>query len=240
MISPTGENSIMSSRIDEKHLHYESIKTYFREDLTIKNGYFDSGKKSKSQQKTFDICIQILEDLVAQNNGMNSLLDAGCGTGDITCEFHHKFPQFTEIVGIDFLPEVISTAQDKKPDKYVWFLQADILDTPFDDRRFDVTICLDVLHHIHRDDFKTAIRELTRITDKYLIIDIRNKKNLFDGWYTHIVHPLLYNNLPIYTTSMDSVTTLAREQQFELYLVQRIESSRFFVRRLILVYERND
>ena len=119
-------------------------------------------------------------------------------------------------------------------------MQGNILNIPFDDRYFDVTICIDVLHHIHSDDFKTAIGELTRITDKYLVIEIRNKKNIFHLWYNHILQPLFFKELPIFTTSIDEVNNLIDEYNFELDVARRIASSRWSCRRLVLVYKRDN
>ena len=224
---------------NDKNLHYDSIKKYFREDACTKNGYYETTKNNLKQRKIFDLTLSILEDILKNHPDLTNALDAGCGTGSFTVELSQKFPQFKQIFGMDFLKEIVTIAFEKvEHNKKISFLQADILNIPFDDRSFDVTICLDVLHHIHRDDFKNAIKELARITDKYLILEIRNKINIFDFWYNHVVLPLFYRNLSIYTTSIDEVNNFIKEYYFQLKLAKRIASSRFSCRRLLLVYER--
>lgn len=229
-----------TSKRDRK-FHYEQIKNYFREDVFNKNEYYETSKNNIRQRMTFDLCISLLEDIMQNNVDITKAFDAGCGTGDFTLELANKFLQFRQIVGIDFLQEIVGIAQEKTQQfEKVTFMQGNILNIPFDDRYFDVTICIDVLHHIHSDDFKTAIGELTRITDKYLVIEIRNKKNIFHLWYNHILQPLFFKELPIFTTSIDEVNNLIDEYNFELDVARRIASSRWSCRRLVLVYKRNN
>lgn len=230
-----------SSLDTDKNLHYYSVKTYFKDEPRTKNRYFKTAKSSLKQQKIFDLCLSILEGITKHHSKLIKLMDVGCGTGNFTLELEKKFPQFKQIVGVDFLKEIVDAAQEKvKQNQKISFIQADLLNIPFDDKTFDVTICIDVLHHIHSEDFKCAIEELMRVTDKFLIVEIRNKKNIFNFWHHHVVQPFFYRDLPIHATSMDEVSHIAKECHFQLYLARRIASSRFSCRRLVLVYERID
>jgi len=226
---------------NDKNLHYESIKNYFRKDVCTKNRDCEISKGSSKQRKIFDLTLSILEGIIKNNPELTKAMDAGCGTGKFTLELSQKLLQLNQIVGIDFLKETINNAiEEVKQNKKISFLQADLLHIPFDDRTFDVTFCLDVLHHVHGGDFEYAIKELARITDKYLIVEIRNKKNIFNFWYRHVIQPLFYRKLPIYTTSMDEVNNFTEACNFHLYLANRIVSSRYSCRRLVLVYQRID
>jgi SAM-dependent methyltransferase len=228
-----------SSMDADKNLHYDSVKTYFKDEARTKNRYFKTAKNSLKQRKIFDLCLSLLEDITKHHSKLIKLMDVGCGAGNFTLEFGKKFPQFKQIVGVDFLKEIVDAAQEKvKQNKKISFIQAELLNIPFNDKTFDVTICIDVLHHIHSDDFKCAIEELMRVTDKFLILEIRNKKNIFNFWYHHVVQPFFYRNLPIHVTSMDEINHVAGECHFQLYLSRRIASSRFSCRRLVLVYKR--
>jgi ubiquinone/menaquinone biosynthesis C-methylase UbiE len=225
-----------SSSDTDKNLHYCSVKKYFKEEIFTKNK-----KIIFKKRKIFNLCISILEDFLKQNSKLVNLLDVGSGTGDFTLNLGKKFPQFKQIVGVDFLKEIVDKAQDKVTlNKKILFIQADLLNIPFYNKTFDITICIDVLHHIHRDDLKCALGELMRVTNNFLILEIRNKKNIFDFWYNNVVKPFFYRNLPIHTTSLDEVNHIAGELNFHLDLARRIDSSRFNCRRLILVYERID
>jgi len=224
-----------------KKVHYDAVKNYFKKDVATKSGYYQPTKNHPKQQKIFDLCQSILEDIVDDNPDLIRAIDAGCGIGDFTIEMAENFPQFDHIIGIDFLKEVITIASKKiKDDKKLSFLQSDLLNIPFFNKIFDVTICLDVFHHIHNDDFQSVIGELARITNKYLIVEIRNKKNIFYFWYAYVVHPLFYRNLPVSTTSIDEVNNLIGKFHFQLFLASRIASTRYSCRRLILVYKRVD
>lgn len=229
-----------SLKDNDKNLHYDSIKKYFREDACTKNRYYENTKSSPKQRKIFDLTLSILEDVIRNNPELTKALDAGCGAGNFTLELSQRFPQLKRIVGIDFLKETITNTIKKiKHNKKISFIQSDLLNIPFEDKTFDVTICLDVLHHIYRDDFQNAIKELARVTGQYLIIEIRNKKNIFNFWYNHVIQPLFYRNLPVHTTSIDEVNNLIKYHHFQLKLARRIANFRFSCRRLVLVYERN-
>ncbi len=229
-----------SSRDKNRNLHYDSVKKYFREDECTTTGYRQTTRNIPKQQKIFDLTMSILEGFIGNHSELTKALDAGCGAGSFTLELSQRFPQLKQIVGTDFLRETITDPIKKiKHNKKISFIQSDLLNIPFDDKTFDVTICLDVLHHIYRDDFQNAIKELARVTDQYLLIEIRNKKNIFNLWYRHVIQPLFYRNLPVHTTSIDEVNNLIKDHQFQLKLAKRIASSRFSCRRLVLVYERN-
>ena len=231
----------ISIKNNDKNLYYDSIKKYFREDACAKNRYYENTKISPKQREIFDLTLSILEDVTKNNPKLTKALDAGCGVGSFTFELSQRFPQLKQIVGVDFLKEIVSVAFEKtKNDKKISFIQADLLNMPFDDRNFDLTICIDVLHHIYSDDFKIVIKELTRVTEKYLLLEIRNKKNIFNFWYNHVVLPLFYRNLPVHTTSIDEVNNFIKEHNFKLHLARRIASSRYSCRRLVLVYKRAD
>ena len=76
--------------------------------------------------------------------------------GNFTLELaNHN--QIKKIVGIDFLKETINLARENKKFEKVTFFQGDLVNMPFCDRSFDVTFCLNVLHHIHKEDFNKTL-----------------------------------------------------------------------------------
>ena len=216
---------------DDRKLHYESIKKYFRENSQTENNL--------QQRKIFGLCMSLLEDIVQKNPEINKVIDVGFGTGDFTLEFAKHFPQFKQVIGIDFLKEIVDIAQEKTENyKQVTFMQGDAMNMPFNDRNFDITICMDVLHHTYSKDFTKAIGELARVTNRYIILEIRNKKNIFHFWYTHILQPIFYNALAIYNTAINEVNNIIKNYDFKLEVARRIASSRWNCRRLVLMYKR--
>jgi SAM-dependent methyltransferase len=226
---------------DDKVDHYTLIKNFFRENVEHTHGYYEAAKHDPRQQKIFKLCLSLLDDITQHNCKITSAIDIGCGMGSFTFESAERFPQIKKVVGIDFLKEVIEKAQEKtKTCERVSFILGDILHLPFRKRAFDVSLCIDTLHHIHQDDFGKAIAELARITDKYLILEIRNRKNVFHFWYAKVMQPMFYKNLPVFTTSIGDVNDFIRPHQFQLESARRIEHSKWNCRRLILVYKRTE
>jgi ubiquinone/menaquinone biosynthesis C-methylase UbiE len=170
---------------------------------------------------------------------MMKAIDVGCGIGDFTQELAKRYPQFNEIIGIDSLEEVLEIAKKNAMQfDRVSFTEGNVLDIPFNDRNFDVTICINLLHHIHIDDFERAIGELARITDKYLILEIRNKDDIFDFWYTYILIPFFYKDLPVYANSVSEVNDVIKNHGFRLQTARGTFLKSWVCRRLLLTYKR--
>ena len=55
-------------------------------------------------------------------------------------------------------------------------LKADITSLPFPDNAFDLVTCLEVIEHLDNEKMLLAIRELERVTKKYIIISIPNRE----------------------------------------------------------------
>lgn len=229
-----------------KKLHYKLTKQYFRKSAANKMGYYDAktGRELKhdiKQRKIWEICNSILDEILQNNPEITKVTDVGCGIGDFTIDLAKRYPQFEKIVGIDFLKEPIDIAREnaKQFDK-VSFMKEDLLDLPFNDRFFDVTICINVLHHVYIEDLEKAVQELARVTDKYLILEIRNKKNIFNFWYKYILLPIFYRDLPIITCSISEVNDLIKNHSFKLQISRGIFPGSWVCRRLLLLYKRVD
>ena len=71
------------------------------------------------------------------------VLDLCCGTGDLALAFRKKAPQGAEIVGSDFVPEMLARARAKAEaaGAAITFVEADALALPFGDATFDLVSC---------------------------------------------------------------------------------------------------
>lgn len=238
------QNFKQSHSNKDKISHYKLVERYFRESAINKGGYHDAKNKGKfkhdaQQLKIWEICTSILDKILQNNPKTMKVIDVGCGIGGFTQELAKKYPQFDEIVGIDLLKEALDIAEKNTMQfDRVSFTEGNVLDIPFNDRNFDVTICINLLHHIHIDDFERAIGELARITDKYLILEIRNKDDIFDFWYTYILIPLFYKDLPVYTNSVSEVNDVIKNHGFRLQTARGIFPKSWVCRRLLLTYKR--
>jgi demethylmenaquinone methyltransferase/2-methoxy-6-polyprenyl-1,4-benzoquinol methylase len=77
------------------------------------------------------------------HNPSARVLDLCCGTGDLALAFCREAPGGAEIVGSDFVPEMISRARAKAAafGARVSFVEADALALPFSDASFDLVPC---------------------------------------------------------------------------------------------------
>lgn len=90
------------------------------------------------------------------------ILVAGSGTG-IFEEWLAKRVRIREMVGIDLSERMIELARRRcNGIENVQFIVADIDAIPFPDRRFDVCVVIDALHHLP-DEF-LALKELSRVS----------------------------------------------------------------------------
>jgi demethylmenaquinone methyltransferase/2-methoxy-6-polyprenyl-1,4-benzoquinol methylase len=70
------------------------------------------------------------------------VLDLCCGTGDLAMAFRKEAPSGAEIVGSDFVPEMLVRARAKAASgANMKFVEADALALPFSDASFDLVSC---------------------------------------------------------------------------------------------------
>jgi len=66
-------------------------------------------------------------------------------------------------------------AADLQPDKV-----ADVRNLPFNDYEFDISVAFEILEHIPFSDFALGLRELSRVSKKYVIISIPNSTSFIE------------------------------------------------------------
>jgi 2-polyprenyl-3-methyl-5-hydroxy-6-metoxy-1,4-benzoquinol methylase len=86
------------------------------------------------------------------------VLDAGCGVGYGTAMLGDAGA--AEAVGVDISAAAVEAASDGAPSN-TSFLTGDVHALPFDDGRFDLVVCFEVIEHVDRQD--EVIAELARV-----------------------------------------------------------------------------
>lgn len=97
-----------------------------------------------------------------------SVLDVGCGGGDVASLILQGRPDI-RIQGVEVLV---------RPGCKIPAQQYDGKQLPFADATFDVCMCVDVLHHT--DDVAASLRELARVSSRFLLIKDHLSENRLD------------------------------------------------------------
>jgi len=221
--------------------HYETTQELYKTCAKEKDGYYDSIKgwplkHTIWQLRVRKVVLKILNKLLKDDPGISRVIDAGCGRGDFTIELSRHFPRLDLIMGCDNIEEVLTIAKkNKELSENVSFQRADLLEMPFDDNFFDVTTCINVLHHIFNEDLEKVLGELARITKKYLIIEIKNNNNFF---YRHAKSS--NRGIHQYSTTVDNVSGSLGKYNLQLIDQRNILFFNKVSPLIVLVYKRID
>lgn len=91
-----------------------------------------------------------------------SLLDVGCGNGEISWHLQTCIPSLTTIQGVELLP---------RPAASIPVAMFDGKKLPFETNSYDFVIMCDVLHHIADDDIKVVLmRECARVASQVFVL----------------------------------------------------------------------
>ncbi|MDP8215693.1 MAG: class I SAM-dependent methyltransferase [Candidatus Euphemobacter frigidus] len=93
------------------------------------------------------------------------LLDVGCGNGFFT----FYFDKICDASGVDYSEKMLQM----NPVKKTFLMEAS--DLKFEDNSFDVLFCHALLHHV--EDIDKVVREMRRVSKKYVIILEPNRNN---------------------------------------------------------------
>lgn len=112
---------------------------------------------------------EIVETLDDSLKPGDKVLDIGCAGGHFY-RILRKWLKNPDIdyTGCDVTPEYIKFARARFPDQ-TWTI-ADVRSLPFPDGSFDHVLCLFVLVHLDKDGVARAIKELTRIARKQVLL----------------------------------------------------------------------
>lgn len=100
-----------------------------------------------------------------------TLLDVGCGEG--------KLVKWATKFGINARGVDISLAGFGKEEKRLRqrCFEGDILELPFKNKEFEVVSCLAVMEHVYEKETSRALKELSRVSQKYIFLQICVKDN---------------------------------------------------------------
>jgi SAM-dependent methyltransferase len=98
--------------------------------------------------------------------GPDSVLDAGCGEGEAIARLARVLPP--RVFAIDVREECVAFTRRRLP--FVEASRGSVYELPFEDGRFDLVLCLEVLEHLDRPT--DALRELARVGSRDLVVSV--------------------------------------------------------------------
>ena len=135
---------------------------------TYTHGHHDSVLRSHLRRTAENSAGYLLPHLDA---GM-TLLDVGCGPGNITADLASRLP-LGEVTGIDSSGEIIDQARSRYGEQEnLTFAQGDVYHLDFDDDTFDVVHAHQVLQHL--SDPVSALVEMRRVLRPGAILAVRD------------------------------------------------------------------
>jgi len=112
-----------------------------------------------------------------------SLLDVGCGPGNITRGLFERVAPGA-VVGVDASSDVIAHASAQHADVQLEWRVADAYDLPFDDNTFDVAHAHQVLQHLA--DPVAALAEMRRVVKPGRVVAARDSDYGAWTWYPEV------------------------------------------------------
>ncbi|MEL6460762.1 MAG: bifunctional demethylmenaquinone methyltransferase/2-methoxy-6-polyprenyl-1,4-benzoquinol methylase UbiE [Cyanobacteria bacterium J06621_15] len=109
----------------------------------------------------------------------DKVLDLCCGSGDLAFRLARRIGTTGKVEAIDFSPELLEVAKQRSKDYYptpsINWIEADVLELPFDDNQFDAATmgyglrnvtdiprCLEELHRVLKTEATCAILDFHR------------------------------------------------------------------------------
>jgi ubiquinone/menaquinone biosynthesis C-methylase UbiE len=106
----------------------------------------------------------------AQDLKIDSVLDVGCGEG-FTLKRLRKQGIGNKFTGVDSSKQAIDLGRKENPDLDLGI--GDIYNLKFKDKSFDLVISTEVLEHLEKP--QKALKELTRVSRKYILLSVPNE-----------------------------------------------------------------
>ena len=162
--------------------HYERVKRRYRDPavaMTYESSRFLSPRGQKRNRLTLAAMQRALDKATSLGVPIRSCLDLPCGTGRLFPWLRQRKLQF---VGADISREMMRMAWTKEGVETdaaipLALVQCDGEHLPFRDRRFDAVLCIRFMFHVPRQVRVQILREMARVSRRWLIVDVRHCYN---------------------------------------------------------------
>ena len=195
----------------------KQTRALFRSIALERQGYYDSSpggprRLSVWQRRIRRIVLSLLDDTLRREPASARLLDAGCGRGDFTLQLAARYAGLLEVIGYDFSAELIELARAAAAGQpRIRFAVGGLDALPFPRSHVDVTVCVNVLHHIPHERLAVALAELARVTRRTLVVEIKNAVSPYFRLHSHRVE-----GVAIFPVTVEQMRDGFRRHGFEL------------------------
>ena len=131
------------------------------------HSFYDSGWPEWYDMKEYGPASKHVRRIIFQllsSIEFNSVMDAGCGVATLLDDISRSYPQ-AELYGCEYSGDAVEIAKKRMPKGHFWQIDLSKDAAP---AQVDLVTCIDVLEHI--DDDLTAMRNLAKMTRKYVLI----------------------------------------------------------------------
>lgn len=118
-----------------------------------------------------------LGDLVVRTCGHGRVLDVGSGGGDLVGAL---LARGVDATGLDVSTVALNRASARWPGR---FLEASVLSLPFPDAAFETIVSTDCLEHLAPADVPVALRELYRVSRRYVFLQVATTPDRDGHWH---------------------------------------------------------
>ncbi|NJK91561.1 MAG: methyltransferase domain-containing protein [Blastochloris sp.] len=116
-----------------------------------------------------------------------SFIDCACGAGDLSALLATSHPQ-GKVIGLDLHPQTLDYARQRHHLPNLSWQQGDIKQLPFPDHSMDVVTCQLALHHFSDDDAVLILRELLRVSRRWVFVTDLERSSLGYAGVWLLVH----------------------------------------------------
>lgn len=145
----TKEEKFWSSKFGSEYLERNKFSNQELNQLYVNNFGLSRSRLNK----------EFLADLKLKN-----ILEVGCNIGNQLVLLQSQ--GFKNLYGIEIFPEAVETS--KTSAKNINIIQGSAFDIPFKDSCFDLVFTAGVLIHINPQDIKKIMKEIYRVSNKYI------------------------------------------------------------------------
>jgi demethylphylloquinol methyltransferase len=139
----------------------------------------------------------------SQAKPKQTTLDLCCGSGDLSFRLARRVGKNGQVYGVDFSPQLLEIAKQRSQSQYpqasITWVEADVLDLPFEENTFDAATMGYGLRNV--TDIPHSLKELHRVLKagaKAAILDFHRPSSpqlrVFQQWYLdNLVVPIAKN-----------------------------------------------